>query len=269
MTYSRLFILAALVLSSTSAFPQTADSGRSRIQFLGHASFNITAPGGARIIVDPYNNACFSHWFDGSFPGTDADVVVSTHSHFDHGAIHKVAGATHILAEAGSIADTGYQIVSIEGRHAKPERYGTENRIVVIDVGGVRIVHWGDNGSDIDDGLLAEIGPVDMLMIPFDESEHVLTREQVVRIRTRLNPRVVVPVHYYVSGLTSICSTLQDVSHWLDTERRVRRIPEAGLTLTYRTNRKSGSSKKPVVRPPGCSLCFPAACSREVRGWES
>ena len=47
------------------------------------------------------------------------------------------------------------------------------NTIWLIEVGGLRIVHTGDNGP-IDDRIQAELGQVDLLMLPIDAQFHIL-----------------------------------------------------------------------------------------------
>ncbi len=225
------FVLALLV-PRMNAFGQSAEPQTLRIRYLGHAAFEIATSRGARLLVDPYQNAWFSHWFDQPFPEVEAGVVVLSHSHFDHAAAGAASGNPQIVSQPGTFRGDGYSIRSLEGLHARPERYGTENRVILFEVDGVRIVHWGDNSADIPDEMLRLLLPVDVLILPIDDSEHILTFNEAESVRERLMPRVLIPAHYATRGLTSPCSTLEGVDHWLEGQNGVQRAAVNGKTIS-------------------------------------
>jgi len=215
---------------------QSASShGGAHLSYLGHASFKWVTPSGTRIVIDPYRNRSGRHWFDRRFPQVEADLVLVTHTHFDHDAIDRVTGHPEVLDTAGFKRGTDYLIQGLTGRHARAEAYGKENRILVIQVSGVRFCHWGDNGAQVPDDLSRTLGRIDVLMLPVDESEHVLTLSEVAEVIERLSPRVIVPTHYLIPGLTSPQSTLEPIDGWLARQPRVRRISASGVTLAPHT----------------------------------
>src|SRR5262249_17990318 len=71
------------------------------------------------------------------------------------------------------------------------------------EVGGLRIVHLGDNGP-LRDETARQIGRVDMLMIPIDSQFHILKAHEIVAIRRSLSPRVLIPMHYRHDDLESM-----------------------------------------------------------------
>jgi L-ascorbate metabolism protein UlaG (beta-lactamase superfamily) len=207
--------------------------------YLGHASFKWVTPSGTRIIIDPYRNPSKGRWFDSSFPQVIADLVVLTHAHFDHDAMNLVGGKPAVIDSVEVRKGTDYTVQCIAGHHAREEKYGKENRILVIEVGQLRFCHWGDNRSKISDVMLQILGHIDILALPVDESEHILTLQEVGEVVERLSPEVIIPVHYFIPGLTSPRSTLQSIENWLKTQPRLRMISSSGVVISHETLPKS------------------------------
>jgi len=72
----------------------------------------------------------------------------------------------------------------------------------LLEVGGLRILHLGDNGPLRDD-TIRQIGRVDVLMIPIDSQFHILKADQIAAIRRRLSPSILIPMHYRHDDLES------------------------------------------------------------------
>ena len=224
--------MALSIFLAVSSASQTVPRPDLTLRFLGHASFEWVTPTGTRIIIDPYDDSWWSHWFNRSFPQVPADFALVTHPHFDHDAVRKIAGEPQVLREAGVREGDGYTIRAVTGHHARSDKYGHRNLIFVIDVGGIRFCHWGDNDAHLTDEIRQEIGRVDVLMLPVDGSEHLLTLEEVAFVIQGLSPRVVVPMHYFEANLTSVCSTLLPIDNWLNRQNNVRRIPAGEMKLS-------------------------------------
>ena len=71
------------------------------VDYLGHCSFLWTTGEGVRAVIDPYRNNQAGNWLLRDFPAVEADVVMTTHSHFDHDATEMVAGRPTILRGPG------------------------------------------------------------------------------------------------------------------------------------------------------------------------
>lgn len=210
-------------------------AGEVQLTYLGHASFEIVTAIGSRIVIDPYGNSLWSHWFDRPFPPRSTDFVLVTHAHFDHNASTRVLGDFELLNIPGTKSVTGADITAIAGRHARQKLYGAANLVFLMVVDGLRIVHWGDNDADVTPALSQQLGRVDLLILPIDASEHLLTLAEVAFVIGQLNPRIVVPAHYFHPLLTSRCSTLGPIDDWLATRPYVRRIPAHGTRLSLST----------------------------------
>jgi L-ascorbate metabolism protein UlaG (beta-lactamase superfamily) len=203
-----------------------------RLYYLGHASFKWVTPSGTRIVIDPYRNPSQGRWFDRPFPEVEADLVLVTHAHFDHDAVSQVKGNPEVLDQAGVRCGADYVVQGITGHHARPEAYGKDNRMFVIQVSQVLFCHWGDNDAQVPDDLPRRLGPIDVLMLPVDESEHILTLPQVAEVAGRLSPKAIIPTHYFIPGLTSPHSTLEPIDGWLAQQPRVKKFSASGIAIS-------------------------------------
>ena len=204
--------------------------GQVGLEYIGHASFRIHLASGCMILLDPYASQV---WIGYDFPpGIAADAVVITHPHYDHDA-GQFRGQpfpwpeADVFDEPGSYELPGATLTGVRGKHADPygKEFGQRNTVWVIETEGIRFAHLGDNGPltpDVVDGL----GRIDVLFIPVDADEHILSFETVDEIRRALEPRVLVPIHYRLGALESAGEPedLGDIGPWLDGREGVRRL---------------------------------------------
>ncbi len=85
----------------------------------------------------------------------------------------------------------------------------------MVETGGLRILHWGDNRADPPEEVWARLGRIDIALMPVDASNHVLGDTVIDRIIDRLSPRVVIPHHYYIFEVTQRQSTLLTADDWV------------------------------------------------------
>ena len=233
----------------------SSKEGQVSLEYFAHSSFRITSPGGMTIVIDPWRNdpsGAWGQWFPEEYPEIYADIVLSTHAHFDHDAVHRVHAAVTLERPVGifSVGD-----VKIEGLgdkhmfHAKgsyrwkdvfaesgiPTPPGNpmhlDNSIIVVETGGMRIAHWGDNRPEPDEYVMGRLRGIDVLTLPIDGSEHILTAEDIAGLIDRLEPKVVIPMHYRIQGVVTVLSTLQTPDAWLDMMPAVIRHTEARWTF--------------------------------------
>lgn len=79
----------------------------------------------------------------------------------------------------------------------------------LFEMDGISICHCGDLGAIPSDDALRLIKGVDMLFVPVGE---VMTMplDQVRRFIELVNPRIIVPMHYRIGGLSLPLSPLDD-----------------------------------------------------------
>ena len=189
------------------------------ISYFGHCCYLLSPPSGRKILIDPFRNpAPPSLWFETKLEDVEADIALITHPHFDHDNVDAVRGNQSVIRDP-LMADFGdFRLAGIQGKHAKHygNEFGQKNTVFVIETEGVKICHFGDNRPDLSAGQLKQIGAIDILMIPIDDSEHILEFEEVISIIKLLNPKIVFPMHYYINVITSIKSGFKELEGWFD-----------------------------------------------------
>lgn len=162
-----------------------------KIKWLGHASFLITARDGKRIITDPYGH------FDGlnySPIAESADVVTVSHAHGDHCG-GKVKGNPQVIDRAGQTTARGITFTGIPSHHDPSGGKERGNNIIFcFTVDDIRVCHLGDLGHVLSQQQIADIGPVDVLLIPVG-GFYTIDAGQAAEIASGMNPRVIIPMH--------------------------------------------------------------------------
>ena len=70
-------------------------------------------------------------------------------------------------------------------------------------------------------------------MASVDDSCHLsMTFEEINRLVASLNPRVVIPMHYFIPEITIQESTLRAIEQWLGTQEIVRRLQQHTIDLS-------------------------------------
>ena len=188
-------------------------------------------------MIDPFGNSEAQTWFLKPFPPLEVDLVAVTHDHFDHNAVDVLPDGTSIMSDAGEHKVGATLVKGVHDLHSGASgRAGMPNVIYLIQHEGVRYCHVGDNRHDLPDEVVSQLGKVDVLMAPTDDSCHLLTFEEVDALVDTLDPKIVIPMHYYIEGLTTRESTLEGPDGWVRNQsprrplRRSRfRIDRRGL----------------------------------------
>ncbi len=232
------------------------DSGELAIDFFGHAAFRLTTPRGIVVLFDPWRDhptACDGQWFGRGFPQIEADVVLSTHPHFDHDAVYRPQSGSVLDRMTGDYVLGDLAITGIADKHVAlapgkhdwtagllkrgvetrpPDNWASfDNVIFRVESGGLNLVVWGDNRSDPPDQVWAALGRADVLILPIDGSEHLLSYAQADAVVERLDPCVVIPCHYLMAGVSRPESTLESADEWVSRQADVLRPDGPGITL--------------------------------------
>ena len=211
-----------------------------KIKYLGHAAFVITSDGGVRIITDPYGTSPDLTY--GKITGS-ADIVTVSHDHFDHCNVAAVKGNPEVLRRAASSTARGIKFKGITSYHDdEGGRMRGGNVIFCFEVDGVKVCHLGDLGHRLDDKQLAEIGGVDILLIPVG-GYYTIDAKMATEVCNQLKPRVIIPMHYRTNkGIPNIAGVDEFLRgkprvKWLDTsqvEFKAGELPDAGQIIVLK-----------------------------------
>lgn len=230
--------------------------GEVKIDFYGHCAIKITSPGGASILFDPWRDdpsGAWGLWFKQRFPETLVDITMSTHTHFDHDAIDRPQSTMVLDRMVGTFEFADLKITGYADKHAcvapgwypwtdalaefgvdacPPNNPGHMDMVTyVVETGGIRTLIWGDNRPDPADGFWDAIGRIDVLTLPVDGSEHILSYEQANALVERIQPKAVIPTHYLSESTTYTLSTLQPADAWVKDQKSFKMLENASLSL--------------------------------------
>ena len=162
-----------------------------KIKWLGHASFMITSEAGTKIITDPYVIAENLNYGEIK---ESADIVTVSHGHTDHNNVSAVRGNPE--AVRGTAKVKGIEFKGIPTYHDDAEgKLRGNNTILCFEVDGVRVCHLGDLGHPLSDKQVAELGSVDILLIPVG-GFFTIDAKVASQLCDRLKPKAIIPMHY-------------------------------------------------------------------------
>ncbi len=225
--------------------------GDVKIEFYGHDAFKITSPVGLTVLTDPWRNdstGLYPKWFLNEFPAIRVDMVLSTHTHFDHDAVERPKGLMVLERLVGQFKLGDIEITGLADKHkcepAPADEQGSasahlhvetcppnnviafDNAIQIIETGGLRIAIWGDNRAVPNPSLDHYLNKVDVLILLI---ESILTRVEVDAIVGKYDPKTVIPAHYSLNGLTTEVSGLESADEWVNDQEEVHHADVRGL----------------------------------------
>lgn len=165
------------------------------INWYGQACFKIQGKD-VTLITDPFDKST------GLVPPRSrADIVTVSHHHPDHDNTGTIKDNPFIVDGPGEYSVKGVTIQGISSFHDTSE--GGErglNTIYVIEMEGLRLGHLGDLGHLLSDKQLEAVNGIDILMIPVG-GVYTIDAEKAVEVIGQVEPRIVIPMHYFVPGL--------------------------------------------------------------------
>jgi L-ascorbate metabolism protein UlaG (beta-lactamase superfamily) len=173
------------------------------ITWLGQSCFKIEEKikgETVTVLTDPYTKEVGF-----KLPKTRADIVTSSHDHFDHNNVGEVLGVDNdkpvIFDRPGEYEVKGVFVTGIGSYHDKKkgEERG-KSTMFKFDIDGTRILHLGDLGTALSDYQLERIENVDILLIPVG-GKYTIDGKEAAEIVKQIDPRIVIPMHYKIKGL--------------------------------------------------------------------
>lgn len=166
------------------------------IKWLGHSCFLITSSDGTRILTDPFDNQVGY-----PVPNEKADIVTTSHGHFDHANVGAVIDYEQHFRDTGLFRYKDVEIKGIESFH--DEKGGAargKNIIFTYTIDGITICHLGDLGHTLTELQIAQIGHVDVLLIPVG-GVYTIDSIAAVKVIEAVSPEISIPMHYKTEPL--------------------------------------------------------------------
>ena len=182
-------------------------SGKVRIQTVAEStkgvlynSYVISSIKGENIVVDPYMMPMTA------IVDLKPAAVMSTHKHYDHidGSFTSEYENTKTKLYAQEVFDfktKDFNIYSIASAHGSDVIYEKPtNVIIVMEVDGLRIAHFGDCGqTKFTDEQLQKIGKIDIAFMQFDNPQYSamsFENKKGFNLLAQINPKYIIPTHY-------------------------------------------------------------------------
>ncbi len=169
------------------------------IRWHGHSCFEIGSEDAITIVTDPHDGKSIGI----RQPVVAGNIVLMSHEHFDHNCERIVQGLEKkSVTKPGAHNIKGVSILGISSFHDEEEgRKRGENTIFRFELEGMRFCHLGDLGQVLDESQASKIGQVDVLFIPVGGT-FTLDAEMAWKVIGMLKPRVIVPMHFRIGGLS-------------------------------------------------------------------
>lgn len=168
-----------------------------QIRWHGHSCFGITNE--ITLVTDPHDGKSIGI----HAPSVTGDIILVSHDHYDHNSVKSVEKeGSKIITDTRKRNITNVEIKGIESFHdgCRGEKRGN-NIIYKFTMEDITFCHMGDLGHDLDEDTVQKIGDVDILFIPIGGT-FTLDAKQAWRIIKKVKPRIAVPMHYKIGGLS-------------------------------------------------------------------
>lgn len=202
----------------TAIVPATLRDGAVRITYVGHATFTIETPQGITAATD-YN--------DYVRPAVPPAIATMNHAHSTHYTDRPDPAIRHVLRGWSmdgrpprheiQLGDMRVRNVPTNIRRGlggdSTEYYG--NSIFIFEAAGLCIAHLGHLHHSLQPEHIQAIGKVDVVLAAVDGS-WTLDHAGIAEVIAQLQPKVVIPMHYFSERVLQRFLSVMAASHAID-----------------------------------------------------
>ena len=166
------------------------------INWLGHSCFRLR-DGDTVVITDPFPASL------GLRPDfRQATVVTVSNTHPNHSNWAEVPGEPRIFRAPGEYEFSGIAVRGVMTPLPPDTPQEQRNVAFCVQIDNVNICHLGDIAQPLTTRQRDDLAPVDVLLAPTGGG-CTLSLEQILQIIQDLDPKIVIPMHYGIPGVTS------------------------------------------------------------------
>ncbi len=218
--------------------------GEARLTYIGHSSFVIESPRGATIVTD-YNDIYRA-------PLTP-DIVTMNRAHTTHHSFMPQAAIKHVLrgwnpTGGAAIHDLNYEDVRVRNIPTNIRTWNSEdgngqfgNSIFIFELAGLCIAHLGHLHHTLTVQHLAQIGQMDVVLVPVDGS-YTLDLPGMMEVLKALKAPLIVPMHYF---------SRYTLERFLAQARTTFQVIESPVPMTILSRATLPSRQQVLVLPGG------------------
>jgi len=184
-----------------------------QIVWKGQACFYITTSRGkqeqVKILIDPFEDSLGL-----KLPPQEADIVLVTHSHFDHNNVKVVKGDPFVIDSPGEYEVKSVFVQGITTFHddVQGKQRGL-NTVYTIAAEGITLCHMGDFGQkELTPEQVEKIGQVHVLMIPVGGT-YTINGKEAGKIISQIEPNIIIPMHYALPKLKPKLAPVDEFLH--------------------------------------------------------
>jgi len=201
-----------------------------KIKYLGHSCFLVASDDGTKVITDPYITGIPWPPLTYGEIRESADIVTVSHDHKDHSNIETVQGNPQVLKGGTKTVIKGIRFKGITTYHdAAGGKVKGENTVFICEVDGVRVCHLGDLGHQLNAEQVAELGRVDILLVPAG-GFYTIDANGATQLCELLKPKVIIPMHYKTDKLND--TNLGTVDKFLKGKKNVSKLDTSEVEFT-------------------------------------
>ena len=185
------------------------------VKWFGHSMWKIWNEN-VSIITDPFTDIGYP------MPENEtADIVLTSHDHFDHNNIQLIKGNPQVVNTAGKFEIRGVKIETFPVWH--DETRGSErgsNLMMKFNISGKTFLHCGDLGHICTADVISKLGKIDVLFIPVG-GFYTIDAKTAKAIVEMINPVIVFPMHYKTPVLDFPIATIEEYLKLTDDHKQI------------------------------------------------
>ena len=170
-----------------------------QIHYFGLSSFKITTKE-ATIITDPFDKKSGL-----ASPRGNADVLILAEKNNPlYSAVSGISGSPFLINDPGEYDVKGVTVTGLPLKQG--DRYVTVFLIESEDIKILDLSHIKE--FDMKEEDIEGLGEIDILIVPVGGSG-VMTADEAAKVVNQIEPKIVVPSHYQIPGLTATAGKLE------------------------------------------------------------
>lgn len=223
-----------LAQAAPQNMPQTANTSavprnHMKITFIGHSTFEIETPEGARAQTD------FNDYVQGA--GRIPHIVTMNNSHDSHFSYAPMKSIEHVLRgwdPKGGVAKHNLKFRDLRVRNVPTNlldrgegKLSNGNSMFVFEVAGLCAVHISHLHHYLSKNQLRALGVIDIAFAPID-GMWTMSHDELFRVLGDIKARMIIPMHFgSMGGVEAFIARAQ--KNWA-----VRKHPSNSITLSLR-----------------------------------